>query len=84
MHARRERIAIIAEILSLGRNPVNKTRIMYEANLSYSMSRKYIGELLSLGLLEQCSPQVRTTEKGANFLKKYYELMDWMGQKAFT
>ncbi len=69
---------IMAEILLFCSDPQPKTRIMYNSNLSYRMLERYLGQLMSLGLLEVNSGEVRyvSTEKGFEFVTKWNSLAD--------
>lgn len=50
---RRSEIEIIGKILSLSQNGARKTKILYQANLSYSTLREYLFFLLEKQLLEE-------------------------------
>jgi len=70
-------LEIIAEILSLCRQPQTKTRVLYGTNLSWRMLQRYLHQTLSLGLLEVKNHSLTryvTTTKGLNFLEKWREL----------
>ncbi|MBM4433417.1 MAG: hypothetical protein FJ025_05395, partial [Chloroflexi bacterium] len=43
VNQRRSNIEIIAEMLKVGENGAGKTKIMYNANLSYTQIQKYLG-----------------------------------------
>jgi predicted transcriptional regulator len=76
---RRGRIGIMAEILSLCKQPRVKTKVMYGTNLSWRMLQKYLFELQSNGLLGEVhrSPtKYVTTEKGAKFVEKWVNLLE--------
>ena len=72
---KRGRLEIIYEILSLCRRPVRKTRILYRCNLSYDQLQKYLGYLISNGMLGSLEKEQKeffqVTEKGKNFLEGY-------------
>ena len=69
----RDRIEMITLILTSasGMNGVLKTKIMYEAFLSFSQLKEYVALLLRNGLLEQdeLKKTYKTTEKGLRLLK---------------
>jgi predicted transcriptional regulator len=73
---KRDSLEIIAQILSLCREPRVKTQVMYGANLSWRMMGKYLSLLRSTELLEiHHSPtKYLTTQKGREFLKRWKEL----------
>jgi len=51
MTKHRDRIGIIADLLKAAGKGARKTRIMYIANLSHGLLRKYLGLAVSLGYL---------------------------------
>lgn len=73
---RRNRLEIMVEILDLCRRPRNKTKIMYQANLSWKLVQEYLSELKSRSLLEiHNSPfKYATTEKGLRFVERWKNL----------
>ena|SRR5487761_361907 len=78
----RNRLGIVANILTIAKQGALKTHLMYKANLSYTMLRDYLKFLLDNGLLlESRYPEdkvtlYRTTEKGTRFLESYVALKD--------
>jgi len=52
VNQRRSDVEIIAEMLRIGANGALKTRIMYNANMSYSQMKKYLRFLTSQGYLD--------------------------------
>jgi predicted transcriptional regulator len=76
--ARRDKFFIIAEILEIGKEKVLKTQIMYKANLSFTQLNNYLKFLLENDLLSRNESEGKETylitEKGLDFLQKYYEL----------
>jgi len=74
--ANRTSLEIMAEILSLCKQPQTQTRVMYGTNLSYKMLKKYLSELKSLGFLEiyRSLTKYVTTQKGLSFLEKWGNL----------
>ncbi len=75
-NAKRASTEILAEILQLCLVPTAKTRIMYQVNMSYPATLKYLKRLQKLQLLEldHDSKKYRTTEKDIEYLKEYLEL----------
>lgn len=51
--------------------PVNKTRIMFVANLSYAQLKKYMAVIQQKNLMSEQDGKWTTTEKGKEFLKAY-------------
>jgi predicted transcriptional regulator len=68
----RDRLSIAATILEAASGGALKTRIMYAANLSFKLLEKYIALTLSVNLLQNEGSVYSLTEKGVQFLKKYY------------
>ncbi len=73
---KRAKVEIIADILSLCRRPQNKTRLLYEANLSWSMLNRYLDQMRSLRLLEIHRSPIRyqATPKGDKFVEIWEEI----------
>lgn len=67
----RERLEILADILHVAGNGAKKTQIMYNANLSYSLLCKYLGEAVEADLIEPDGKRYVITEKGCDFLGNY-------------
>ncbi len=74
---RRGDLDIIADILSITFQPINKTNIMYKANLSFTQLKSYLEEIKNAGLVEEKNSPItyRITEKGKKFLTIYSEIM---------
>lgn len=73
---RRSEFEIIYNILTLSRNNVKKTEILYQGNLSFTQLQNYLPFLLEKKMLEEqvasnngsSSKSYRTTEKGLKLL----------------
>ena len=81
MNKRRSNIEIIAEMLKVGENGAGKTEIMYSVNMSYHQIQKYLGFLLSQGLIHKVevgNPSVgyQVTKKGADLLKNIDSVLE--------
>ena len=74
----RDRTEIITLILTSASrmSGVLKTKIMYEAFMSFSQSEEYVGLLLRNGLLEhdELKKTYKTTEKGLRLLELFNRL----------
>lgn len=75
MGSYRGRLDIIADILNVTSANSKKTRIMFQANLSYKVLQKYLGEITKASLInfeaeKQC---YILTGKGRDFLDTYKE-----------
>ena len=71
----REHFDIIADILSAAGRNARKTRIMYQANLSYSVLQRCLSEVLAWSLVsfDGQSQSYVLTPKGQEFLNAYKE-----------
>jgi len=71
----RNKLQIIADILLVAGKGAKKTRIMYQANLSYDLLKRYLTEVLEAGLISinKDERSYIITQKGEVFLKKYEE-----------
>lgn len=67
----RDRLSIFADILESANSGATKTRIMYKANLSYTLLGKYLDSALDLDFLQTTGSRYSLTEKGLEFLKQY-------------
>ena len=84
VNRRRSDVEIIAEMLKVGENGAGKTKIMYNANLSYTQIQKYLGFLMGHGFIDKMemgNPSVtyRVTESGLNLLKAINSVMEMLG-----
>ncbi len=72
MGSYRDRLQIIADILLIVNDRAKKTRIMYQANLSYRLLCNYLDEVLDAGLV-RCEDDgcYALTNKGKMFLVKH-------------
>jgi len=73
MASYRRKLDIIADILLVVRKGAGKTRIMYQANLSYKLLTKYLDDVMKASLV--CFVDNRNcyvlTSKGEQFLERY-------------
>ena len=68
----RDRLEIIADILSVIRDGAKKTRVMYQANLSYTLLSRYLTEVLDAGLVSVDNEgHYRLTRRGHSFLDRF-------------
>jgi len=84
LNRRRSDIEIIADMLEIGENGAGKTRIMYNANMSYRQIQKYLGFLLAQGFIDKIemgNPSVsyRVTENGLKLLKMIINIKEMLG-----
>ena len=69
---RRSKEEIIEQILEICNKPTNKTKIVYQANLSFHTADPYLDLLVDAGFLEtfgDTTIQYRITSKGLEVLK---------------
>lgn len=68
----RSRLQIIADILMVVRNGARKTKIMYQANLSYRLLNQYLDYVMETDLLSfKDEGYYFVTPKGFEFLERY-------------
>ncbi len=79
---KRDKTEILSAIIALAQEPTVFTRLMYDANLSYSLARRFMRFAIHAGLIiKHCSPKgternrivYQATEKGKRFLELYCE-----------
>lgn len=72
MNAYRDRLQIIADILSIAGKRSRKTKIMYQANLSCRLLCGYMSELMGAGLISSENGDIHVlTDKGKTFLDRH-------------
>ena len=70
----RHSLEIVRDILQIASVRTRKTRIMYQANLSYMQVQKYLHELLDTGLLiHESHSFYLITKKGQKFIELYHD-----------
>ena len=71
----RDRLDIIADILNVASREAKKTQIMYQANLSYKVLQRYLGEIVTASLIsfENNKQIYMLTGKGHEYLDAYKE-----------
>ena len=69
----RNRLDIIADILQVASQNAKKTQIMYQANLSYKVLKRYLRDMTAASLISfQAADQLYVlTHKGREFLEAY-------------
>jgi predicted transcriptional regulator len=74
----RSRTEIVAMILNSANGGATKTKIMYNAYLSYNQLKEYLTMLIENELIEYISGNkiFKTTEKGLNLLKIHNEMAE--------
>ena len=72
----RSRTDIVATILDAAKDGSTRTKIMYQAYLSYTQLKEYLSILVENGLMEYEEGQLKykTTEKGLRYMRSYNEI----------
>jgi predicted transcriptional regulator len=83
LRKRRSHLHLIGEILNLAAEGTSKTRIMYKANLSATMTKEYIQLLQQKRLIKVTMENGRsiytTNEKGFRYLQGYMRMLQLLG-----
>ncbi len=74
LNRRRSELDIIALILNISMNGVRKSRIFLDANISYTMFRKYFSYMVGIRFLKEKRGLYYTTEKGSKFLGHWNQI----------
>lgn len=79
----RSRSDITAAILTVALDGAKKTRIMYNAWLSFPQLEEYMGVLMKSGLLAHNEEEriYKTTDKGREFIESYKKMNDMIDVK---
>ena len=81
---RRDRLHIMAEIIETTKESQLKTRIMYNANLSFSQVNEYLSFLTEKGFLrvhvENGKKLYEATAKGKQYIENYREMSNLLRQ----
>ena len=74
----RSRTEIVSMILESATGGATKTKIMYNAYLSYNQLKEYLSVLVENNLLEyvEGTRRFKTSEKGLNFLKMHNDISE--------
>jgi predicted transcriptional regulator len=80
---KRSLIEVFSHILTIAseKGGVNKTRIVYKANLNFVRAEEYLQLLIELGFLDYMQEgRFATTDKGSQFLVKYKDVLELFGE----
>ncbi len=82
---RRDKLKILLSILEIcDGDGINKTRVVYQANINFKVAGIYLDMLINEGLVEIINPGPReryfTTEKGKEMLRNIKQIYDRMEQ----
>lgn len=72
---RRNDLQIQADLLDIARAGSNKTRLVYQGNLNFSVIKPYLERMLGLDLMRFVDGFYTTTEKGRKFVEVFRSLM---------
>ena len=76
----RDRVAVVAEILEMTREGVQKTSVMYKVGMSSVMLNRYIWLMMNARLVEttllNSKVVLRATERGKEFLHHCREIIE--------
>lgn len=76
----RDKVAIVAEILEMAYNGVQKTSIMYGVGLSSLMLNRYMGVMMNARLLDIAllndKVVLKATDRGKEFLHHCHEIIE--------
>ncbi len=81
-NSRRDKLIIYGDLLSVlndesKNDRIVLTRVQVKINVSFDRLKKYIGNLVDLGLIED-ETSLRLTEKGKEYLKEYEQVLDFI------
>jgi predicted transcriptional regulator len=79
----RSRTEIVSMMLEAANGGATKTKIMYNAFLSYNQLKDYLSVLIENNLIEyhEGTREFKTTEKGLNLLKMHNEMVELLPTK---
>ncbi len=85
---RREKLVIYGDLLEIlneesKNDRVVLTRVQVKINVSFDRLKKYISNLVELGLLED-ENSLKLTEKGKEYLKEYEKVLDFIKRMGLT
>ncbi len=80
LNRKRSRLETIYTILTLSRQGIRKTHIMYRANLSHQQLVKYLKVLTTKNLLAERDGLFITTDQGVAFIEKFQEIQTIMDE----
>jgi predicted transcriptional regulator len=67
----RRRFDILADVISVAGQGARRTKIMYFANLSHLLLKRYLEDALRVGFLRAVGEEFSVTSKGEEFLLRY-------------
>jgi predicted transcriptional regulator len=84
---RREKLKIYGDLLAALNEEAKAerlvlTRVQAKTNVPFDRLKKYIAELVSIGLIQD-EASLKLTEKGKQFLREYQKMLIFMRQMGF-
>lgn len=73
MGKNRNRLSIIANILESASEGTTKTGIMFGANLSFKLLKKYLELVVNAGFVQVDNSTYSLTDRGSKFLDRYHD-----------
>ena len=67
----RRRFDILADVIRVAGQGARRTKIMYFANLSHLLLKRYLEDALRVGFLRAVGEEFSVTSKGEAFLERY-------------
>ena len=67
----RRRFDILADVIRVAGQGARRTKIMYFANLSHLLLKRYLEDALHVGFLRAVGEEFSVTSKGEAFLERY-------------
>ena len=71
---RRNNLDIMADMITVAKNGARKTQLVYKCNLNFSIVKRYIGDLITMGFMSFSDPFYYSTEAGQTYLSRYNAL----------
>ncbi len=71
---KRNSLDICSDILKASKGGAKKTHLVYQANLNFSVIKRYLSDLTAKGFLSQHGDIFLPTEKGRQFIARYEAL----------
>ncbi len=86
--SRRDKLKIYGDLLSaLNRETKTEkivlTRVQLQINVPFDRLKKYVSELVELGLI-QGETEIKLTEKGKQYLREYEKIIEFMKRMGLT
>lgn len=84
LHKKRSDLAVIYDILTVTKEAVCKTRVVYGANLNFKILDQYLAFLERTGLVTVREGRIQNTEKGNQYREIFKALVNTIDQNGMT